>query len=403
MNRSQVVFKAIDIIGYIPQNITRYKGVVCVKDAAFNKKQDESQSGDVYYSEKAMRLCKEQGKKMPVILNIHGGGFVMGDKKCRKSYSAFWAEKGYFVFNINYRLAPEAQFPEYLYDSIDALNYLEELNRYYGTLDLDKIIVMGDSSGGYSAAFVAALAFDDELRKKLGAPEVKFKPAVLAPFCGIYDVNTLFENNILPFKIIDITAETFLGYEHSEDGLEAVKSYKYVDYISPSAFVNDKWCPTFIVWSNSDIVCTNQGQPMFDRISECIGEENIEKFTADGFANNHCFHLNMTLKISKQCFKAADEFFRKHLQFEDVLGEAAAKEQAEKEAAQQAEKEAQEAEKLKAEEEKAAQKQAKKEAKKEAKEQAKKERAERKKAKKNPEEAVSEEAEETAEATQTKE
>lgn len=339
MNRSQVVFKAIDIIGYIPQNITRYKGVVCVKDVAFNKKQNESESGDVYYSAKAMKLCKEQGKKMPVILNIHGGGFVMGDKKCRKSYSAFWAEKGYFVFNINYRLAPTAQFPEYLYDSIDALNYLEELNKYYGTLDLNKIIVMGDSSGGYSAAYVAALAFDDELVKKLGAPEVRLKPAVLAPFCGIYDVKTLFDNNILPFKIIDVTAETFLGYEHTDEGLAAVKSYKYVDYISPIAFVNKKWCPTFLVWSNSDIVCTNQGEPMYEKLVENIGEENVGKFTADGFANNHCFHLNMMLKISKQCFKAADDFFREKLQFEDVLAEAAEKEKAEKEAEEKAESE----------------------------------------------------------------
>ncbi len=339
MNRSQVVFKAIDIIGYIPQNITRYKGVVCVKDVAFNKKQNESESGDVYYSAKAMKLCKEQGKKMPVILNIHGGGFVMGDKKCRKSYSAFWAEKGYFVFNINYRLAPTAQFPEYLYDSIDALNYLEELNKYYGTLDLNKIIVMGDSSGGYSAAYVAALAFDDELVKKLGAPEVRLKPAVLAPFCGIYDVNTLFDNNILPFKIIDVTAETFLGYEHTDEGLAAVKSYKYVDYISPIAFVNKKWCPTFLVWSNSDIVCTNQDEPIYEKLVENIGEENVGKFTADGFANNHCFHLNMMLKISKQCFKAADDFFREKLQFEDVLAEAAEKEKAEKEAEEKAESE----------------------------------------------------------------
>ncbi|MDD6021902.1 MAG: alpha/beta hydrolase [Oscillospiraceae bacterium] len=334
MNRSQVVFKAIDIFGYIPQNITHYKGVACVKDVAFNKSRDKYESGDVYYSEKAMKLCKEQGKKMPVILNIHGGGFVMGDKKCRKSYSSFWAEKGYFVFNINYRLAPKAQFPEYLYDSIDALNYLEELNKYYGTLDLDKIIVMGDSSGGYSAAFVAALAFDDDLVKTLGTPEVKLKPAVLAPFCGIYDIDTLFDNNIFPFKLVDVTAETFLGYEHSDEGIEAIKKYKYVDYISPMKFVNKNWCPTFIVWSNSDIICTNQGQPFYDALVANLGEENVGKFTADGFANNHCFHLNMALKISKQCFKAADEFFREKLKFEDVLAEAAEKEKAEKEEAE---------------------------------------------------------------------
>ena len=321
MNRSQVIFKAIDIFAYIPQNMTRYKGIVNIKDAPFNEDCSIDASGDIYYHEESMKICKQENKKMPVILNIHGGGFVMGDKKFRKSYSSFWAKNGYFVFNINYRLAPEIQFPGYLKDSVDAINYIEVLNQYYEVLDLDRVVVMGDSSGGYSAAYLTALAFDDTLRETLGMPEIKVKPALLAPFCGIYDVQTLLGNNILPFKVVDITAATFLGYDKLKDGLENIKEYKYIDFISPLAFVNENWCPVFLAWSNSDIVCTNQGRPFYDKLCECIGEEKVGYFETSGFVNNHCFHLNMTTKASKLCLAAAKEFLGKKLNFEGFVFE----------------------------------------------------------------------------------
>lgn len=315
MNRSQVIFKAIDIFAYIPQNCTHYKGIVRIKDVPFNEDGDVKICGDVYYHDESLKKCKQENKKMPVILNIHGGGFVMGDKKFRKSYSAFWASNGYFVFNINYRMSPEVQFPAYLKDSVDAINHLEALNQQYEVLDLDRVVVMGDSSGGYSASYLCALAFDDTLRETLGMPEVKVKPALLAPFCGIYDVMTLLDNNILPFKIIDVTAATFLGYDKLKEGLENIKDYKYLDYISPSAFVNEKWCPTFLASSSSDIVCTNQGKPFYDKLCANIGEENVGYFEASGFINNHCYHLMMTTKASKLCLAAAKEFIGKALNF----------------------------------------------------------------------------------------
>ena len=321
MNRSQVIFKAIDIFAYIPQNMTRYKGIVRIKDVPFGDNSDLEASGDIYYHEETMKKCKQENRKMPVILNIHGGGFVMGDKKFRKSYSSFWAKNGYFVFNINYRLAPDTQFPGYLKDSIAAINYFEALNQYYEVLDLDKVVVMGDSSGGYSTTYLGALAFDDILRETLDMPEIKIKPALLAAFCGIYDVQTLLGNNILPFKVVDVTAATFLGYDKLKEGLENINEYEYLDYISPSSFVNENWCPVFLAWSNSDIVCTNQGKPFYDRLCENIGEENVGYFETSGFANNHCFHLNMTTKASKLCLAAAKEFIGNKLDFDGFVFE----------------------------------------------------------------------------------
>ena len=52
----------------------------------------------------------------PIIVNIHGGGYVYGDKELYKRYSMDLARRGFAVVNINYRLAPRWKFPAPLED-----------------------------------------------------------------------------------------------------------------------------------------------------------------------------------------------------------------------------------------------------------------------------------------------
>ena len=54
--------------------------------------------------------------ELPVIIVIHGGGLVMGDRKISRQFSRSLAEKGYLVFSIEYRLVPRANVCEQLDD-----------------------------------------------------------------------------------------------------------------------------------------------------------------------------------------------------------------------------------------------------------------------------------------------
>ena len=305
MNRSQLVFKAIDVFMYAPQNIVGFSKVTRIKDIPYSRISEDNK-GDLYYCKRHI----EKGKKLPVILNIHGGGFVMGDKAFRKSYSSYWAHKGYFVYNINYRLSPKVYFPENLNDVVDALNFLPQLAKRF-PIDLNKIVVMGDSSGGYCTSYLAALAFNDGLSKKLGVRDVKVKPALIAPFCGIYDIKTLLKNK-LPFRLVDVTAQTYLGFKLKKD-FSNLSGYKYLNELSPINFVNEKWCPVFITWTDSDMICIKQGDGMYEKLVEKIGKENVGYFRTDGLLNNHCFHLDMTTVESKRCLAAASEYIASKL------------------------------------------------------------------------------------------
>jgi acetyl esterase/lipase len=121
VNKAQLVFKAVDIIGNPLQNNFHFENVLSVRDIAYGS--EKLNKGDLYYIPEILN----DGKKHPLVLYYHGGGFVMGDKKCRISISEFYANEGYFVFCVNYRLPPEVDFPAYFEDCIAAANYINIL------------------------------------------------------------------------------------------------------------------------------------------------------------------------------------------------------------------------------------------------------------------------------------
>ncbi len=318
MNRSQVVFKAIDVAMNKKQNgAVQYDGIRIDKDIAYSDYSMDT-TGDIYVREDLY----QKGEKLPVVLNIHGGGFVMGDKKYRYGISSWWAEKGYIVYNISYRLSPDVYFPENLVDLVDALNYLNVLAKDY-PMDLSKLVITGDSSGGYSAAYLTALAFNDKLRaeivEKSGieiAP-VQLKPALCVPCCGIYDVETLLKTK-MPFHLIPITAKTYTGYPISND-LKNLKDYPLYDYISPINFVTKDWCKVFMIWTWSDLICIDQGRPMYNAICRKIGKKNIGYYASDGLMNNHCFHLNQSTAESQKALLALENYAANALDYHPHL------------------------------------------------------------------------------------
>ncbi len=111
---------------------------------------------DVYYPEGTT-------EKLPVIVDIHGGGFMYGDKELNKIYNLTLAKKGYTVFNMSYRLYPEVTMKEQLQDIMECLKWISEnLDRF--PCDKDNIFVTGDSAGGMLSFMTAMLTESADLR-----------------------------------------------------------------------------------------------------------------------------------------------------------------------------------------------------------------------------------------------
>lgn len=81
----------------------------------------------------------------PVFIYFHGGGIVNGDKQF--NFLSELVEKGIAVVSANYRLYPEASFPEFIKDAAAAVGWTHRELPQHGTVT--GIYVGGSSAGGY--------------------------------------------------------------------------------------------------------------------------------------------------------------------------------------------------------------------------------------------------------------
>lgn len=97
----------------------------------------------------------------PVILFLHGGGWVVCDLDTHQPLAAALARgSGAAVLMVDYRLAPEHPFPAAIGDCAAALDWLRSEGSQHG-LDTSRIAVAGDSAGGNLAAVLARQIRDD--------------------------------------------------------------------------------------------------------------------------------------------------------------------------------------------------------------------------------------------------
>ncbi|MBC7700499.1 alpha/beta hydrolase [Aquabacterium sp.] len=112
---------------------------------------------------------------LPVLLYLHGGGFVVGGiDTCEAMCRRIAQQSGAAVVAIDYRLAPEHHFPAGLDDSFAALQWLAAEGASLG-LDPKRIAVGGDSAGGTLGATLALMARDAGLALAL---QLLFYPSV---------------------------------------------------------------------------------------------------------------------------------------------------------------------------------------------------------------------------------
>ncbi|MBV1917997.1 MAG: alpha/beta hydrolase [Sphingomonadaceae bacterium] len=96
----------------------------------------------------------------PVLLHIHGGGFVLGKPEMNDAQSKLLAaENGCVVLSVDYRLAPETPFPGAVEDCYAALKWLHAEAKALG-VDPSRVVVGGESAGGGHAAALTLLNRD---------------------------------------------------------------------------------------------------------------------------------------------------------------------------------------------------------------------------------------------------
>jgi len=139
----------------------------------------------------------------PVVVYLHGGGWVAGSSGSHRKLAMQFAAAGYLTINVDYRLAPEHPFPAGLEDCVFAIKWAgDNARRWNG--DPARLAVGGDSAGGnLTAAALLALAAE-----RYAGP----RPRAALLLYGVYDFAAMAAND--PIGAAELMARAYLGTQY---------------------------------------------------------------------------------------------------------------------------------------------------------------------------------------------
>lgn len=140
------------------------------RDKELTFPEDVRETKDIRYSADAcdahrMDIFRPKGMEdeiLPVIVNIHGGGLLLGSKEFNRFYCARLSEQGFLVYSLEYRLVPDCTIFDQLSDLALAMEAIRErLSDDQG--DAEHVYAVADSGGACLLTYLAAMQNNREL------------------------------------------------------------------------------------------------------------------------------------------------------------------------------------------------------------------------------------------------
>ena len=235
-------------------------------------------------------------EKYPVLVDVHGGGWITGDKHWRRGLNRAFADMGLCVISPNYGLSPRFKYPECVKHLFACFKWICD-HAEERRLDLDNVLITGDSAGGQLACLALAIQNNAEVKARIGAVDspLRFKGGMLV--CGAYDPDSMAKNILSNKLFLEMT-----GY-----GRKHLREFKDYDLMNPVNFV-DKDFPAdvMVAYGRFDAFVGGNEKILLKRLNE-LGIPYRE-YRAKG-AGEHCFHLwHYRRPISRKFFELARDY-----------------------------------------------------------------------------------------------
>lgn len=267
-----------------PPDIIRFDDILYGEDPKW-------QSLDVYRPKNAGQ------DRLPVIVSVHGGGWVYGDKERYQFYCMSLTQRGFAVVNFTYRLAPEYQYPAPLEDTNSVFTWVLSHAEEYG-FDTEHIFAVGDSAGAHILGLYCAACTNPEYAScyTFHIPD-SFVPTAVALNCGTYRIDmSSNDGENLSGKLM----EDFLPEKGSASELERI------DVLS---HITEHFPPVFCITATGDFL-TDQAALLADRLAACR-VPFIYRFYGDAEHElGHVFHCNIKTPYAQLCNDEECSFFR---------------------------------------------------------------------------------------------
>lgn len=186
---------------------------------------------------------------IPVVIFIHGGAFMAGDKN-RPVVAPKLLENGYAVVSVNYRLSGEAEFPAAIQDIKSAVRWVKANSQRYN-LDSENIGAIGDSAGGTFVSFLG-LSTDIEEFKTSDNEGYSDKVDAVVDMYGLTDF-TMIKDDCENSDCLSapVGEDSFLTKYLGCD-LDLESCNEIAKAASPITYVDEEASPFFIIHGDKD-------------------------------------------------------------------------------------------------------------------------------------------------------
>ena len=240
---------------------------------------------------------------MPVLVFIHGGGWVHGDKSSGIPKLLPFAKRGYLCASINYRLTGEAIFPAQIEDCKCAIRFLRAKAGEYN-LDPTRIGVWGESAGGHLVSLLGTTGDIKSLGGKGGWGMYSSKVQAVCNFYGPSDFTKYIEDTNKLKQLGGHNLPFGMDYLSLLVGGPADKKLDACRSASPITYVSKDDPPFLIVQGEKDEIVPQDQAIVLDAALRKVGVEStlyIIKGAGHGFGER------------PEVDKMVVDFFNKHL------------------------------------------------------------------------------------------
>lgn len=234
--------------------------------------------------------------ELPILVSVHGGSWVYGDKDLYRPYCTRLTEWGFVVVNFTYRLAPESKWPAQLEDTCAAFSWAIDNAEAFGA-DPDCLVAVGDSAGAQLLALYCACCTNPELAAVHGVvPPAGGLPRAVGLNCGCY---THEGKGIME----SLKRDVFVGGGTQEE----------LASFSPLGLVDESFPPAQLVTATHDFL-RKDSELMDARLTELgVPHELVVQASEEGKPLMHVFHLDTRSPLATQTNGEQCAFLLEHL------------------------------------------------------------------------------------------
>jgi acetyl esterase/lipase len=250
--------------------------------------------GDGNYRHKLDVLSKRSVKpeRAPVLVYIHGGAWVIGDKRQQGIPMMHeLVQRGWVCVAINYRLSPRATWPAHIVDCKRAVAWVREHIAEYGG-DPGFIAVSGGSAGGHLCSLLALTP--DQPEWQPGFEDLETRVDACVPFYGVYDLTGDPERSgAYGPGLMELLEQRVMKVSRADDPdvFEHASPDRRVTVAAPPMFVvhgvNDTLVPLAVARAFVDRLRSSSGAPV--AYAELPGAQHA----FDVLASARCRHTTM--------------------------------------------------------------------------------------------------------------